>query len=65
MEEQSEENPLLHPHYRILHQKFAHEKSKSTAVWKQEDVKIELFGCDDQNYVWRREKGKTVGLSNC
>lgn len=63
--------PLLHPHHKNQQLNFANEhEDKPDAFWKQvlwtDKVKIELFGRNEQKYVWRR-KGteEREPLSNC
>lgn len=52
--------PFLRPHHKIQRQKFAKEHlNKPDAFWKQvlwtDEVKIELFGRNEQRYVWRKK----------
>lgn len=52
--------PLLRPHHKNQRLNFANEHiDKPDAFWKQvlwtDEVKIELFGRNEQRYVWRRK----------
>ena len=56
----SRRKPDLCPHHQIQHQKYETEHLQiPDAFWKQvlwtDEVKIELFGHNQQRYVWRKK----------